>query len=582
MITKWYIYSKKADFKAIGEQFGIDQVTARILRNRDITGEKEIDLFLNGTLEDLYDENLLPDIDRAAAVLMDAISRRQKIRIVGDYDIDGVCSTLILQKGLKALGAEVDHRIPHRIQDGYGINRRIVEEAVEDRVDLILTCDNGIAAIDELSLAEENGITVIVTDHHNVRLDEAGEEMLPPAEAVIDVKRKDSSYPTTEICGAVTAWKLIRRLYELAERDSREWLGFLEFAAIATIGDIMTLTGENRILVKEGIRVLNGGLHPDGSGRHGTGNIGLRMLLRNLNLDEREIDTFHIGFMIGPCINAGGRLKSAGIALDLFLTEDPAEADRLSMQLITLNEERKSMTEKGVKDAAAAMEAGVCGEKVLVVFLPELHESLAGIVAGRIKDQYNRPTIVVTRGSEGLKGSGRSIESYDMFEGLCKAADYLVKFGGHRLAAGMSLREEDLEGFRDKLNADAENCLKEDDFVRKIWIDAAMPFGYISEKLVREIEKLAPFGQGFEKPVFAQNHIRVSGLKVLGKQKNVLKMRLTDANGISLDAIMFGDAVALREELAGAEEISILYYPKINEFAGRRTLQLELRDYLLS
>ncbi len=581
MKTKWYIYSKKADFQAIGQKFGIDIVTARILRNRDIISEEDIAFFLNGTLDDLYDESLLPDIDRAADVIMDAINRREKIRIVGDYDIDGVCATCILQKGLETLGALADHRIPDRILDGYGINRRIVEEAVADRVDLILTCDNGIAAVSELELAKENGITVVVTDHHNVRVDDGGEEVLPPAEAVIDVKRKDSRYPTTEICGAVTAWKLIRRLYDLAERDSREWLSFLEFAAIATVGDIMTLTGENRIIVKEGLRILNGGLHPDGSGRRGTGNPGLRMLLRNLNLEDRGIDAFHIGFMIGPCINAGGRLKSAEIALNLFLTEDLGEADRLSMQLIALNEERKSMTEKGVRDAVDAMQSGGCGDRVLVVYLPELHESLAGIVAGRIKDQFQRPTIVLTPGGDGLKGSGRSIESYDMFDGLCKASDYLVKFGGHRLAAGMSLREEDLEDFRDKLNTDAQSSLKEDDFIRKIWIDAAMPFGYISEKLIREIEKLAPFGQGFERPVFARSHIRVSGLKVLGKQKNVLRMRLTDENGISLDGIMFGDAEELYRELIGTGEISVLYYPKINEFNGRRTIQLEIRDYLL-
>ncbi len=577
MKSKWYLYAKKADFKAIAERFSIDQVTARILRNRDICEDKDIEFFLNGGIDNLYDEALLPDIDKATELIASAIKAGRHIRVVGDYDIDGVCSSCILQQGLEALGAKVDTRIPDRITDGYGINIRLVEEALKDGAELILTCDNGIAAIKELEYAKEAGMTVVVTDHHSVRADEQGMEMLPPADAIVDVKLADSRYPTQEICGAVTAWKLIKRLYQYCGMPEHAWLRFIDLAAIATIGDIMPLTGENRIIVKEGLKLINGGLRYDKSGRRGSSNLGLNTLISALDLNDTNIGSYHIGFVIGPCINAGGRLESADTALRLFTTNDVREAELLAGHLRELNEERKSMTEAGVKEGIRLIDEQYTEDKVLVVMIPGLHESLAGIVAGRIREAYYRPTIVITEAKEGLKGSGRSIESYDMFEGLCKAADYMTKFGGHKLAAGMSLDADKLEAFRAKLNADAK--LTEAELTPKVWIDVPMPIGYISKRLIEEIEALAPFGKDFEKPVFAVKGIHISDMRVLGKLKNVLKLKLNDAGGIYIDGIMFGDAEHMYEELKGAQSISILYYPSINEYAGRRTIQLEIKEY---
>ena len=468
-------------------------------------------------------------------------------------------------------------RIPDRINDGYGINLRIVEEAIADGVSMILTCDNGIAAVSELKAAKEAGLTVVVTDHHSIRTDENGAEVLPPADALVDVKLAGSRYPTQEICGAVTAWKLIKHLYELKGMPDKAWLKFIDLAAVATIGDIMPLTGENRIIVKEGLKVLNGGLRPDGSREFGSANLGLRTLIAALDLEDKTIGDYHIGYIIGPCINAGGRLETADTALKLFTTTDAGEAELLAGHLRELNEERKAMTEAGVKEAVKLIDEQYSDDSVLVVKIPGLHESLAGIVAGRIREAYYKPAIIITEAKEGLKGSGRSIESYDMFEGLCKAASYMTKFGGHKLAAGLSLDADKLDAFRIKLNEDAG--LKEDDLTPKIWADAAMPIGYISKRLIEEIESLGPFGKDFEKPLFAIKHIHISELRVLGKQKNVLKLRLHDEKGIHVDGIMFGDAEALYGELRGARSISMLYYPEINEFAGRKSIQLEIKDY---
>lgn len=580
MSGSWYLYTKKADFKAISEHFGIDQVTARILRNRDISSEADIDMFLNGGIDRLYDEGLLPDIDKAAELVTQAVHSGIKIRVVGDYDIDGVCSTAILLKGLRRIGAKADARIPDRINDGYGINRRIVEEAVNDGIGLILTCDNGIAAIDELRFAGQHGLTVVVTDHHSVRKDEHGSDVLPPADAVVDVKRSGSMYPTEEICGAVTAWKLIKRIYESEGRRPGEWLEFIDFAAIATVGDIMPLVGENRIIVREGLKVLNNGQRPDGSGMHGSSCMGLKALIAALELDMHEITAYHIGFVIGPCINAGGRLETAEAALRLFMTDDKDEAALLAGHLRELNELRKSMTEDGVRAGTALIDEHFADDKVIVVYIPGLHESLAGIVAGRLKESSGRPTIVITDAKEGLKGSGRSIESYDMFDGLCRAADCMTKFGGHKLAAGLSLENDKLDELRQRLNADAQ--LTEADFVKKVWIDAPMPISYVSERLIREINSLAPFGNGFEKPVFAAKGIRADGFRVLGRQRNVLKMTLRDDYGGCLDGILFGEAEAALAELKNADRISILYYPAVNEFGGRKSLQIEIKDYRIS
>ncbi|MDO4960879.1 MAG: single-stranded-DNA-specific exonuclease RecJ [Eubacteriales bacterium] len=577
MKSKWFIYSKKADFKAVAAKFHIDQLTARILRNRDLCSDEEIELFLNGTLKELYSEELLPDIDKAAGLISAAVREKKHIRIVGDYDIDGVCSTYILLDGLSRAGANADYRIPDRIRDGYGINVNIVEEAFRDRAELLLTCDNGIAAVEALALAKDHGMTVIVTDHHNIRTDDNGNEVIPPADAVVDVKLGKSIYPTEEICGAVTAWKLLKKVYASLGLDENAWLDYLEFAAIATVGDIMTLTGENRIIVREGLKILNGQVHPADTVRMGTANIGLRTLLDALNISNKHIDTYHIGFVIGPCINAAGRLESADTALRLFTTKDEAEAAEISSHLIALNESRKSMTEEGVLDGIRIIEESYGSDNVLTVYLPELHESLAGIVAGRLKEKFYKPAIVVTKASDGLKGSGRSIEAYNMFEALCAAEKYLTKFGGHKQAAGLSLKETELDGFRDFLNENSG--LKDTDFVKKVWIDAAMPFGYISFELIKEIEALAPFGSGFERPVFAAKNVSISGMRILGKNKNALKLRAVDEYGVGADAVMFGDAENLLRELSAAGKISILYYPVINEFGGRRSIQLEIKDY---
>ncbi|MBQ1424042.1 MAG: single-stranded-DNA-specific exonuclease RecJ [Lachnospiraceae bacterium] len=576
--SSWFVYTKRADFKAIAERFGIDQVTARILRNRGICTDEEIDYFLHAGTNELYDEMLLPDMGKAALILWQSVKEAKYIRIVGDYDIDGVCATYILLKGIREAGGRADYRIPDRIRDGYGINRSIVLEAIGAGVDLLLTCDNGIAAVDELKEAKDHGLTVIVTDHHNVRRDEKGTEILPPADAVVDVKRESSRYPHEDICGAVTAWKLIRALFRLAGLPDDRWLTYIDFAAIATIGDIMALKGENRIIVGEGLRIMNGGRQIADKNAYGSACLGLRTLIREYHLDDKQISAYHVGFILGPAINAGGRLETAESALRLFLTEDPEEAVQLARHLISLNEERKAMTEAGVEQGIEVVEHSSGNDKVLVVFIDGLHESLAGIVAGRLKEYYARPVIVVTRAQEGLKGSGRSIEAYNMFEGLCGAEGYLTKFGGHPMAAGLSLREEDLDAFRHLLNEQAK--LSTEDFVHRIWIDAPMPIGYVTPKLIGELERLAPFGQGFERPVFAEKGLRASDFRILGKNRNVLRMRLKEDRGVQLDAIIFGDAEKMMEEIRQAETIDILYYPKINEYNGRRTIQIEIREYI--
>lgn len=562
----WMLQTKRADFNALARKFSISPVTARIIRNRDVADEKEIERYLYGTVRDLYDPRLLKDMDRAVFLLKEAIDQGRRIRIVGDYDIDGVCSTYLLYQGIKRCGGRVDYQIPERIRDGYGINENIIRKASEDGIDMIITCDNGIAAVEQIRLAKELGMTVVVTDHHEVFRDEQGTELLPPADAVVNPKQESCSYPFKGICGGVVAYKVIQVLYEVCGIPRREWEEMLEFAAIATVGDVMKLQDENRILVKYGLKKMAQ-----------TKNLGLRRLAEKNNLDLGAITAYHIGFVIGPCLNAGGRLKTAKEALALLRAQSEEEAERLAEELKELNDTRKDMTEQGTEAAKLQVESWYQKDKVLVVFLPECHESLAGIIAGRLREYYQKPAIVLTRGEEAVKGSGRSIDEYHMFKKLTEVSDLLLKFGGHPLAAGLSLEEKNIDEFRRRLNENAG--LTEEDFKAKVWIDVPMPVGYVTERLVRELSCLEPFGQGNEKPLFAEKSLRIRASRVLGRNRNVVKMTLEETDGHAIEALYFGDGTAFEEERAGRREIDVVYYPDINEYNGRKTLQAVIRRY---
>ncbi len=569
-MEKWVVAAKRADFKKIAEMFGVDQVTARLIRNRDVVGNEQIEKYLHGTRKDLYAPWLLKDMKLIVEILQEKIGQNAFIRIIGDYDIDGVMATYILFCGLSRLGAKVDYVIPDRIEDGYGLNEHLIEQAHEAGVDTILTCDNGIAAINQIQRAKELGMTVLVTDHHEVPFEEIADgrvEILPPADAIVNPKQKACTYPFEGLCGAVVAMKVMEALYEVMKPGYDFVKEVLEFAAIATIGDVMDLKEENRILVKEGLRKL-----------HETSNLGLQELIRVNQLETSQITPYHVGFILGPCLNASGRLDTAQRALQMLCANFRQDAARLAGDLKNLNESRKEMTAKGVEDAIYQVEnSSLKEDSVLIIFLPECHESLAGIIAGRIRERYHKPSFVLTRTTEGVKGSGRSIEAYSMYEKLCECKEYLTKFGGHPMAAGLSLREEDVEAFRQKMNALAG--LAADDFVEKITIDVPMPIHYINRRLIEELKLLEPFGKGNEKPVFAQKGLRVSGTKVLGKNRNVVKMRLIDEAGYPLDAVYFGDGDAFLQDISKKNSIAILYYPEINSYMGRETLQVVIKSY---
>lgn len=569
-MEKWMVAAKRADFKGIGERFGIDQVTARIIRNRDVIGEKAIEKYLHGSRKDFYSPWLLKDMEKAVAILQEKIENRNRIRIIGDYDIDGVMSTYILLESLRGLGCDVDMMIPNRITDGYGINEHLIEQAWQEGRDTIITCDNGIAAVTQIRKAKDLGMTVIVTDHHEVPFEdlEGGrKEILPPADAIVNPKQKVCSYPFAGLCGAVVAMKVMEALYEKMAPEVDLVDKMLPFAGIATIGDVMDLQDENRILVKEGLQRL-----------HHTTNLGLQELIRVNNLEPENISPYHIGFILGPCLNASGRLDTAKRALQLLLADSREEAAVLAGDLKNLNESRKEMTAQGLEKAIEQVEStSMMEDTVLVVFLPECHESLAGIIAGRLRERYHKPSFVLTRGEEGVKGSGRSIESYSMYEKLCECKEYLTKFGGHPMAAGLSLEEENVERFRRKLNE--QSGLTEEDLVEKVTIDVPMPIHYIRKDLVQELSLLEPFGKGNEKPLFAQKNLWISQMRVFGKNRNVVKMRLTDENGYPMDGVYFGNGDEFAEEGRGKRKISIVYYPDINMYQGRESLQVIIRHY---
>ena len=569
-MEKWMVYNKKADFQKIGSEFGIDPVIARLIRNRDIQDMKEIRSYLYGTLAEIPSPWKMKDMERAVQILQKKITQKKKIRIIGDYDIDGVTATCILLKGLKRLNANVDTYIPDRVKDGYGMHEQLIDKALEDGIDTILTCDNGIAAAAEIEYAKKEGLTVIVTDHHDIPFRDTEDGriwIIPKADAVVNPKQNDCLYPNKNICGAVVAWKLIWALYERLGIDSDEIWDFLELAALATVGDVMDLQGENRIIVKEGLKKLSS-----------TSFEGLKALICVNNLEGAEITAYHVGFVIGPCINASGRLDTAARSLELLLADNMEDAMKLADDLYDLNQSRKAMTEQGKEQAIQSIEENNLGkDRVLVVYLPDCHESLAGIIAGRIREAYNKPVFVLTKGADGVKGSGRSIEAYSMYEELVKCSDLLTQFGGHPMAAGLSMEEKNVELFRRRLN---DNCtLTEQDLIPKIMIDVPMPISYLSKKLTEQLKVLEPFGKGNSKPLFAQKNLRAVGIRVLGRNRNVAKMLLIDENGIKMDAVYFGEAQEFVDFVQAHDTISVTYYPEINVFQGRENLQVVIKNY---
>ena len=571
MESKWMLYTKRAEFEKISARFNISPVLARIIINRDIK-EEDFSIFLQNDLKLMHNAEALTGIEKAYEIIMEEIESKRKIRVVGDYDIDGVCSSYILVKALKYFGANVDVKIPDRIKDGYGINDNIINDAANDGVSMIITCDNGIAAHSQMELARRLGIKVIITDHHEV-YQEDGKDLLPVANVVINPKRSDCDYPFKSICGGLVAYKLMEyiyeRLYSKKIYDDEKLTDLFEVAAIATIGDVMPLVDENRILVKNGLKSL---MH--------TKNLGLQALIKVTGMEGKKLTAYSIGFVLGPCLNAGGRLENALIALNMFMAESEEEAMEYASHLKELNDERKDLTLKNVKRAIETAENEYSDNDILVIYLDDCHESIAGIIAGRVREAIGKPTIILTEafGEEDMiKGSGRSIESYNMFEALYEVKDIFVKFGGHHMAAGMSLKKERLDEFRERLNENSKLC--DEDFVQKIWIDIALPFSYLSLDFVRELDKLEPFGNKNEKPKFARKDIKIISKTILGKNKNVVKMVLEDVDKTAVEAIYFGDGEEFFKSIQDKKTIDIIYYPDINEYGGRESLQIVISNY---
>lgn len=588
-MERWVLLRKGADFQAISRKFHISPYLAVLVRNRGIIGDEEIQNYLYGTIADLHDGMLMKDMDKAVEILLEKIREGAKIRVIGDYDIDGVNATYILLEGLRGLGACVDIDIPDRMTDGYGINHNLIDRAAKAETDTIITCDNGIAAAEEIAYGKSLGMTIIVTDHHEIPYrEENGERsyILPPGDAVVDPKRLDCPYPFKGLCGAAVAYKLMEALYEASGKDSADIDYLMEEVAIATVGDVMDLTGENRIFVKQGLEMLQS-----------TSNLGLKSLMECTKTDASKISSYHIGFVLGPCLNASGRLDTAKRSLELLAAETKTQADVLAGDLKALNDSRKDMTEIAVKTAIEQMEeTPVCRDRVLVLYLPDCHESLAGIVAGRIRERYYKPVFVLTDSGNEVKGSGRSIEAYHMYDELNKCRNLLTKFGGHKLAAGLSLPKENVERFRQGINAVC--TLKEEDMQEKVSIDMQLPFARVTEEFIRELELLEPFGKGNPKPVFAEKQVKVISARLLGKNQNVLKMRLQDGYGTCVEAVYFGDIACFMDEVeqhynkeirekffAGAcqrIQMSITYYPGVNEYMGERKVQIVLTHYQIT
>lgn len=569
MRSDWRVYAKRADFKGIAGKYGIDQVIARIIRNRDICGDAAIDMYLNGDINDMHNPESMKDAVLSVDIITQKIKDKCKIRIIGDYDIDGICSIYILYKGLMAAGADVDYVVPHRINDGYGINEHLIDNAINEGIDTIITCDNGIAAYNQVKYAKENGLTVIVTDHHDVPFDEVNgvkEYRVPPADAVVNPKQEDCQYPFRLLCGAGVAYKLISLIYERLRLDTKDMEEYREFMAIATVGDIVDLIDENRVVVKYGLKHI----------AH-TVNTGLKALVEECGVDINNISSYHIGFVIGPCLNASGRLDTARKAIELMLCKNMEEAHNMARELITLNTERKQMTEDETAKAIELVEKNdMLKDRVLVIYLPDCHESIAGIIAGRIKERYYRPTFVITNAEEGAKGSGRSIEGYNMYEEINKCKNVLTKYGGHPMAAGLSLETADIDVFRKMLNDNA--TLDDSDLIPKTWIDVPMPVGYASMGLVGQLKLLEPFGKGNEKPIFADRDLYVKTASIIGKNRNVLKMQLETKEGYIVQAVQFGISDKDPVPKAGSR-ILIVYYPDINVYNGVSSLQIIIKEW---
>lgn len=587
MAERWFIKNIKADYKYISKKYALSELVSRLIVNRNIISDEMIISYINPDFDKFHEAREMKDLEKSVDILREKIKAQNKIRIVGDYDVDGVISIYILYSALKRCNANVDYEIPDRIKDGYGINMNIIKQAKEDGVDTILTCDNGISAIDQIKYAKELGITVIVTDHHDIPFVEkennVREFISLSADAVVNPKQSECNYKFKQLCGAGVAFKLVEILYETFNIDKKECYKFIEFLAIATVCDVVDLVDENRIFVKKGLELINS-----------TTNLGLQELIRECELTEKTLSVYHLGFIIGPCINASGRLDSAKRGLKLLLSDDEEEAVRLAKELVKLNEDRKDMTMKGVEAAVEIIEkSGMINDKVFVIYIPDIHESLAGIIAGRIKEKYNVPTLVITKAEHGVKGSGRSIEEYNMFEELIKCKDLLEKFGGHPMAAGFSLKEENIDEFRRRLNENT--ILKDEDLLRKVTIDSVLPLDAINYDVINDLERLEPFGKSNSKPLFAEKNINLLRATILGKNRNVLKLKLKTRVNKALDAIYFGDIEKFEEEVSskyGNEELQKLYngeynhvnldlvfYPNVNEYNGNTTIQIVIQNY---